>query len=189
MKSRFTVRIAMLIALIFAIAGVSTFGMSKAIQNVAHSYTAEHSIDYIDQAETSVDATTGTYEMAQLIRVVDGDTIVVDRGYGEETVRLIGIDTPESVHPDENRNTEAGNVASDHTKELLADVDTVYLEKDISDTDKYNRLLRYVWLDNPDTADAETAMLNAILVKTGWAEPKDFPPDTTYSELFHSLAN
>lgn len=185
MKSRFTVRIAMLIALIFAIAGVSTFGMSKAIQNVAHNYTAEHPIDYINQAEPSA----GTYETAQLIRVVDGDTIVVDRGYGEETVRLIGIDTPESVHPDENRNTEAGNVASDHTKELLADVDTVYLEKDISDTDKYNRLLRYVWLDDPDTATAETAMLNAILVKTGWAEPKDFPPDTTYSELFHSLAN
>lgn len=189
MKSRFAVRIALLIALIVAIAGVSTFGMSKAIQNVAHSYTAEHPIDYIDQAEPSADAASGTYEMAQLIRVVDGDTIVVDRGYGEETVRLIGIDTPESVHPDESRNTEAGNVASDHTKELLADVDTVYLMKDVSDTDKYDRLLRYVWLDNPDTADAETAMLNAILVKTGWAEPKDFPPDTAYSELFHNLAN
>lgn len=188
MKSRFAVQIATLIVLIFAIAGVSTFGMSKAIQNVAHNYTAEHPIEY-SNTDTDADATSGTYEVAQLIRVVDGDTIVVDRGYSEETVRLIGIDTPESVHPDENRNTEAGNVASDHTKELLADVDTVYLEKDISDTDKYNRLLRYVWLDNPDTADAETAMLNAILVKTGWAEPKDFPPDTTYSELFHSLAN
>lgn len=139
----------------------------------------------VRETPTSTDS---QVETAHLIRVVDGDTIVIDRGYGEEKVRMIGIDTPESVHPDESRNTEAGDAASAYTKELLSGVDTVYLQKDVSDTDKYGRLLRYVWLDDPATADAEASMVNALLVAAGTAEPADFPPDTTYSELFHSLA-
>lgn len=138
--------------------------------------------------ETPATTTDSQVETAQLIRIVDGDTIVIDRGHGEEKVRMIGIDTPESVHPNESRNTEEGDVASAYTKELLSGVDTVYLQKDVSDTDKYGRLLRYVWLDDPATADAETSMVNALLVAAGTAEPADFPPDTAYSELFHSLA-
>lgn len=128
------------------------------------------------------------FTAAALVRVVDGDTIVVNRGNGEETVRLIGIDTPESVHPDESRNTAEGDAASAHTKEVLADVDVVYLEKDVSETDKYGRLLRYVWLDVPGDpiAEAPEKMLNAMLVGDGNAVAKDYAPDTKYSELLHS---
>lgn len=123
--------------------------------------------------------------------VVDGDTIIVELGGVEQRVRLIGVDTPESVHPDESRNTEAGNVASDYTKSIVKSEDTVYLQKDVSDTDKYDRLLRYVWLEKPtdvnDESEVKTKMLNAILVAGGYAEPKEYEPDTAYADVFERL--
>ena len=136
-----------------------------------------------------------TLQAATVERVVDGDTIVVSLNGESKKVRLIGIDTPESVHPDTSKNTEEGKTASDHLKEMLTAKTEVWLEKDISDTDKYDRLLRYVWLTKPDTTIPYTVdyikpkMLNAILVSDGYAKAKDFPPDTKYSKVFHSLEN
>lgn len=130
-------------------------------------------------------------EPAIVDRVVDGDTLVVTLDNQEEYVRLIGVDTPESVHPDESRNTEAGDVASDYTKSLIAEGSTVYLQKDTSDTDKYNRLLRYVWIEKPtsvnDESEVKSKMLNAILLQNGYAEAKAYEPDTAYADLFSSL--
>lgn len=126
-----------------------------------------------------------------LVRVVDGDTIIVNDGSSEQRVRLIGIDAAESVHPDESRNTQEGTAASDYLKSLLTEGQTLYLQKDVSDTDKYDRLLRYVWLDTPASPDYKTEaaekLLNAIIVKDGYATVKDYPPDTKYSEILHSL--
>ena len=70
------------------------------------------------------DASTSTVALSskktyEVIRVVDGDTIVVNYNGVNETVRLIGVDTPESVHPDKSKNTDAGFAASEFT--------TVYL--------------------------------------------------------------
>ena len=66
----------------------------------------------------------------ELERVVDGDTIIVHTPDGTRTrVRLTGINAPESVHPDENQNTEEGKDASQFMKDLLADIDTVYLRR------------------------------------------------------------
>ena len=92
-------------------------------------------------------------EEVTLVRVVDGDTLVVRFDTGEdEKVRLIGINTPESVAPNSYRtkNTKEGEEVSKYVKTMLEDVDTVYLQSDTSDRDKYDRLLRYVWLDIPD---------------------------------------
>lgn len=150
-------------------------------------------------------------EQVRLLDVVDGDTLLVQRADGEVAkVRLIGVDTPESVHPDESRNSAEGDAASAHTKELLEGVGTLWLESDVSDTDRYGRLLRYVWVCDPteargvvesnvastrsawlyggDGADPERFMLNAILVADGTAVPKAYEPDTAYQELFESLA-
>lgn len=128
---------------------------------------------------------------ATVVRVVDGDTLVVDIAGTENRVRLIGIDAPESVHPDESRNTEEGKTASEHLTETLTEGTTVWLERDVSDTDRYDRLLRYVWLEKPtnsnSASEAEAKMLNARLVAEGYAEAKDYDPDTKWSELFHSL--
>lgn len=102
-------------------------------------------------------------------RVVDGDTFVTEDG---DKVRMILIDTPESVHPDQSKNTPFGKIASDYTRNLL-EGKVVYLERDVSDTDRYGRLLRYVYLE-------DGTFVNEHLVKEGYAQIATFPPDVTY---------
>lgn len=135
--------------------------------------------------------TVADLESCTLERVVDGDTIVVSLDGRSEKVRLIGIDAPESVHPDASRNTGQGDEASAYLKSLVSPGQTLYLQKDVSDTDRYGRLLRYVWLEVPaasdDTGEVSEKMLNAIIVSSGHAQAKDYAPDTRYSRMFHSL--
>lgn len=127
-------------------------------------------------------------ERATVVRVVDGDTLVVSVEGAEHKVRLIGVDAPESVSPDEARNCPEGALASDFAKSLLPAGEEVWLVADESDEDRYGRLLRYVWLDDPAEADAAESMANAVLVAEGYAQAKDYPPDTAFSALFHRLA-
>lgn len=137
------------------------------------------------------------FEKATLVRVVDGDTIVVEIDGQEAKVRLIGIDTPESVASKEyldrtgKENTQAGKDASEHTKELLSQRTEVYLQKDTSDTDRYGRLLRYVWLEVPkddhDLTEISTKMLNGILLKDGYAEVATYKPDTAHQTDFEAI--
>lgn len=128
-------------------------------------------------------------EQAEVVRVVDGDTIKVRMpDVSEERVRLIGMDTPESVAAEEARNCEEGVIAADYTKSLVVPGQTVWLSRDVSDTDRYGRLLRYVWLERPSdpTSESEIAdkMLNAVLVRDGYAQVKRYKPDTTLYDLF-----
>ena len=138
------------------------------------------------------------FQPAALVRVVDGDTIVVEMSGDEYKVRLIGIDAPESVASDQylemtgKENTQAGEKAGDFVKNLLAGTETVYLQKDISDTDRYGRLLRYVWLELPDDdkdiEEISSKMLNGILVREGVAVPAAYAPDTAHQADFEYLA-
>jgi len=136
------------------------------------------------------------FQSATLVRVVDGDTIIVDINGEEFSVRLIGVNTPESVAPQEyldktgKENTLEGKEASLYTKDILKDVKTVYLQKDISDTDKYGRLLRYVWIEVPaefNEAEIESKMLNGILLSEHIAEVTIYHPDYKYEKEFHSI--
>lgn len=140
----------------------------------------------IDDAAQKPNPQQSDYQIATVIKVVDGDTLRVDIEGKTQKVRLIGINTPESVHADESKNTPEGAEASAYTSSLVKKGQTVYLEKDVSEADQYDRLLRYVWLEKPDN-HPEEHMLNAILVRDGYAEARDYPPDTAYSELLHSL--
>jgi len=109
--------------------------------------------------------------LTKVIRVIDGDTIEIEEG---EKVRYIGIDTPETVDP--RKPVQCFGVeASNKNKELVGDK-MVRLEKDITDRDKYNRLLRYVWVDD--------VFINLELVKQGFAYSYSYPPDIKYQELF-----
>lgn len=133
---------------------------------------------------------TSTFQKADFVRIVDGDTIVVDRGYGNETVRLIGIDAPESVHQDPSRNTEEGRRASDFLADRLKNTEFVYLQKDVSETDRYDRLLRYVWLKQPNSekeSEIRSEMVNAILILNGYAFRHAYPPDTANDEIFQKF--
>jgi len=146
--------------------------------------------DKIVNSFASADETLAGFETCSLVRVVDGDTLIVNLNNEEARVRLIGINTPESVAPESYgiENTEEGSIASEYTKSLLVEGQTLYLQKDTSDTDKYGRLLRYVWLDIPNNSDEATnLMLNAILVRDGYAEAKSYPPDTGFENLFTNL--
>jgi micrococcal nuclease len=109
-------------------------------------------------------------------KVVDGDTIEVS---GNRKVRYIGIDTPETVDP--RRPVGCfGKEASDENKQLV-EGKTVILVKDVSDTDKFNRLLRYVYTKNDD---GSLLFVNDYLVKNGFAKASTYPPDIKFQEQF-----
>lgn len=116
-----------------------------------------------------------------LERVVDGDTIIVHDPDGNRLrVRLTGINAPESVHEDESKNTEEGRQASAFMKDLLADVDVVYLEYDEAQFDQYERTLAYVWID----IDGTYVMVNEIMLATDYAEPVYIKPNLRYADVF-----
>ncbi|OGE31145.1 hypothetical protein A3C59_04025 [Candidatus Daviesbacteria bacterium RIFCSPHIGHO2_02_FULL_36_13] len=109
-----------------------------------------------------------------VIEVVDGDTINLEDG---TTVRLLGIDTPETKDP--RRPVGCfGKEASLEVKNLL-EGKKVILEKDISETDKYERLLRYVYLP---IGDDQKLFVNDYLVRKGFATVLTYPPDVKYNE-------
>jgi micrococcal nuclease len=102
-------------------------------------------------------------EIAKVVRVIDGDTVDVSINGNVERVRIIGINTPESVDP--RKSVECfGREASAKAKEYL-DGNTVELEADRTQAnrDKYNRLLRYVWLDS------RTVDFGKLMIATGYA--------------------
>jgi micrococcal nuclease len=129
----------------------------------------------IPEAHTSTDTATSPFSGPYPVtRVIDGDTIEVLIENEKRTIRYIGIDTPETVHP--SKPVECFGVeASARNKALVAGTD-VYLEKDVTDTDKYGRLLRYVY--------AGDVFVNHTLVAEGYAHVYTYPPDVRHDELF-----
>ncbi|MBG6237495.1 micrococcal nuclease [Mycetocola sp. CAN_C7] len=107
-------------------------------------------------------------ESATVVRVVDGDTLVIDRGNGDERVRLVGVDTPETVAP--NSPVECfGPEASAYLTGMLTGA-SVRLDADPSqaDADRYGRLLRYVWVADET---GSWVSVEALLLAGGYAEP------------------
>lgn len=131
------------------------------------------------------------FEKAVVERVVDGDTIVVKRQNGvSEKIRMVLVNTPETKHP--KKGVEYfGKEASAYTKKMLPAGKTVYLEKDVSERDRYSRLLRYVWINEP-TSKIDTKVLtnncfNAMLLANGFAQVSVFPPDVKYVNEFRQI--
>lgn len=127
-------------------------------------------------------------ETAHVLRVIDGDTIELT---DKRRVRYIGIDTPEIGDLDETKpgfsNSKArlwkacfAKEAKEENQRLL-DGKTVSLIKDVSDTDKYGRLLRYVYVD-PPTGEARDVFVNDYLVRQGFARIDTVPPDIAYQK-------
>jgi micrococcal nuclease len=128
---------------------------------------------FIEQTHTQTEETTEVKEIAnyEVIKVVDGDTVSINIDAGKETLRLIGIDTPETVHP--TKPVECfGIEASNKAKELLEDK-IISIEHDSSQgkIDKYGRTLAYVIL--PDGRN-----FNEIMIKEGYAY------EYTYNEKY-----
>lgn len=159
----------------------------NAISDKTSSFS-DNTINRLDSDSEGPDndpAETPTLIPSTLIRVVDGDTLIVQTGDDEVRVRLIGIDTPESVnsaHPE--KNNEWGIMASNHTKELLKNYKQLYLEYDQDLTDRYDRTLAYVWMSN-DTSDMLN-MLNYRILNDGYCNTLFIEPNTKYKQVFEA---
>lgn len=116
---------------------------------------------------------------AKVLRVVDGDTLQIQFEGQKERLRLIGVDTPETVAP--NRPVGYyGEEASKYTKQALENK-TIYLEFDVQQRDKYGRLLAYIWTE-PDPVFEKC--FNAHLVYEGYAQVMTVPPNVKYKDEF-----
>lgn len=113
---------------------------------------------------TTLEVVDAKWSIATVSGIVDGDTITLSTG---QKVRYIGIDTPEIHHPAKGKQC-FGNEAKQRNSELVLGK-TVRLEKDVNETDRYGRLLRYVWLGNE--------LINQKLVADGFAHAASYPPD------------
>ncbi len=110
-------------------------------------------------------------QKVKVIRVIDGDTIEIE---GKIKVRYIGVNTPE-LHDPKKPIECFGQAALDENKRLVEGKE-VYIQKDISETDRFKRLLRYVWVGD--------MFINDYLVRQGFAQVSTFPPDVKYLQQF-----
>ena len=124
-------------------------------------------------------STDDTKEEAQFVKVTDGDTIEVTLNGKTEKIRIIGINTPEIVDP--RKAPEClGKEASDQAKKIFSSQKTVMLEKDPtqSERDKYNRLLRFVWLNNGTTD------YGRLIISLGYAQEYTYDLPYKYQTLY-----
>jgi micrococcal nuclease len=134
------------------------------VQTADTTYDVTQTATVVDSESTAVtsQATSTTADVIPVVRVIDGDTIVVTLAGKDDTVRLLGMDTPETVDP--RKPVQCfGPQASAETKSLL-DGQSVHLTADPtqSDRDKYGRLLRYVFRD-------DGLFVDEFLVQQGFA--------------------
>jgi micrococcal nuclease len=118
-----------------------------------------------------------------VVRTVDGDTVWVRLASGVEKVRYIGIDTPEVRHP--TRGEEPGGRAATEINRGLVGERPVRLEPDVQLRDRHGRLLAYVWVKR---ADGVEVMVNAEMVRLGYAQVMTIPPNVRHAEMFRKLA-
>jgi micrococcal nuclease len=120
----------------------------------------------------------GPVESAVVTSVTDGDTVRVALDGGpEQPLRYIGIDTPESVDP--RRPVGCYGTEAAAANAALVAGQAVVLERDVSDTDHYGRLLRHVWLE----LGSGWLLVNLELVRVGYAAVSTYPPDVKYTDL------
>ncbi|MGB4966255.1 MAG: thermonuclease family protein [Microgenomates group bacterium] len=114
-------------------------------------------------------------EITLVTRIIDGDTFQIET---KQKVRLIGIDTPE-LNKANARDPECFGIQAAQQLSNLILNKKVRMEKDISETDRFGRLLRYVYLDN--------TFINQRLVESGYAFASTYPPDIKFKDTL-SLA-
>jgi len=112
-----------------------------------------------------------------VVKVVDGDTIHVRVDERVEKVRYIGVNAPEVHHP--TRGEEPGGREASEANRRLVAGRQVRLELDVQSRDRYGRLLAYVWIGD--------TMVNAELVRQGYAQVMTVPPNVRYQRLFLDL--
>lgn len=115
-------------------------------------------------------------QQALVTSVIDGDTIEINE---KDKVRLLGIDTPETKDPRKSVQCFGKEASSEMRKLVFQKV--VYLQKDVSETDKYGRLLRYVYLP---LENGMILFVNDYLIREGFATVLTYPPDVKFTTQF-----
>ncbi len=123
-----------------------------------------------------IDIDNNLFRDKTVVKVIDGDTIELSNG---ERVRYIGIDTPEIDYKNKKTQCFAKKAKEENKKLVLSK--QVRLEKDVSDKDKYGRLLRYVFVKDKKGGEI---FVNLYLIKHGYALIATYPPDVKYYSLF-----
>ncbi len=168
---------------LLALGGIGTLSNREGAADVAPLSTARPTATatapaFADAATTAASALafgpTGRTTKAKVTRIIDGDTIVVAIGSKSYHVRYIGMDTPEEVKPNTPIQAMAREAAAANTR--LVAGKTVLLERDVSETDRFGRLLRNVWVQR----DGVLTLVGLELVRTGFAQVTTFPPDVKY---------
>ncbi len=117
-----------------------------------------------------------------VVRLVDGDTIYVRLADRVEKVRYIGINTPEFHHP--AKGEEPGGREAAEVNRRLVEGRRVRLELDVQARDRYGRLLAYVWVA---AENGPEVMVNAELVRLGYAQVMTIPPNVRHTSTFLAL--
>lgn len=149
---------------------------SQASDQTNSNTTTQESVGVDIEESTSSDES--DFPKYNVVRVVDGDTLVISYNGVDEKLRLIGVDTPESVHPDKSKNTEFGNTVSSYSKSQL-EGKSVGIEFDVQERDQYGRLLAYIYIGNK--------MYNKTLLSKGYASVSTYPPNVKYVDEFTKL--
>ena len=175
---RWLFRTAALIVILYGLAMLATYFDEPAppqaeLKSAATvSSSAYYRTSTLVQSVPALPRATTTVPYVFVTRVIDGDTIELET---QQKVRYIGINSPESVDP--RRSVQCfGLEASAYNKQLV-EGKKVKLVKDVSDTDKYGRLLRYVYLE-------DGTFVNLALVQNGYARASTFPPDVKFANIF-----
>jgi len=135
--------------------------------------TAGCEIEIEQNSATDEPASADTF---RVVRVVDGDTIIVEIDGRQERLRYIGVDTPESVQP--NTPVECFGREASAENARLVEGKRVELERDVSDRDRFDRLLRYVYV----VENGQRVFVNEALVANGFAYASTFPPDVKFED-------
>ena len=133
------------------------------------------SLEELVHPQPQSDSDSRSYEV---IRAIDGDTLLISLDGQNIAVRLIGVDAPESVHPETEKNTPEGELASQWMKRFIQGK-RVTLEYDQELKDHYGRTLAYVYVDG--------MLLEDILLTAGMARTLTMEPNTRYQYNFEHM--
>ncbi len=153
-------------------------GVASTAPSPPRSTASGGKIQTAEPIETGAFAPTGSIQQGIVTRVIDGDTVVVEIDGLEVRIRYIGMDTPESNESDPGLRALAD--AATEANEALVGGRRVILERDVSETDRFDRLLRNVWGDD---GAGRLVMVGLELVRLGFAQVATFPPDVKYVDL------
>lgn len=171
------------IAVIFAAAfgALCTAGFihdAYSLRNSTFSFSADRQVS----SAVSDNFSFSDLKKGKMVRVKDGDTYAMIIDDKETTVRLIGVDTPESVAPSEysKENTSEGKTISEIVKKKLQPGDVLYVEYDAAQIDKYGRTLVYLYFE-------DGLMVQEWLLQNGYAQVMTVQPNSKYAERFAEI--